>query len=104
MKKKRGRVLPQALINVTPFIDILLVLLVLFMTISPNMPEGHKATIPQRSPDSARPENDTAIILSMDGAGVIRINQTEIAATDLLRQLQDIFKNRSNRDIRSSRR
>ncbi len=42
MKKgsRRGRILPRADINVTPFIDILLVLLVIFMTITPTTPVG----------------------------------------------------------------
>jgi biopolymer transport protein ExbD len=40
MKKNRRRTLPRADINVTPFIDILLVLLVIFMTISPTVPTG----------------------------------------------------------------
>jgi len=48
MKRRRRRILPRADINVTPFIDILLVLLVIFMTISPTIPTGlaspHKAS------------------------------------------------------------
>ena len=98
MKRKRGRVLPQAQINVTPFIDILLVLLVIFMTISPSMPEGYKATIPQQSPDPDQ-KNETALLLSVDRTGVIRINQTEIGASDLIGQLQGIFKTRNDRTI-----
>jgi len=98
MKTKRRRILPQAQINVTPFIDILLVLLVIFMTISPSMPEGYKATIPQQSTDPAQ-KNETALILSMDRRGVIRINQTEIGASALIGQLQGIFKTHNDRTI-----
>ena len=53
MKKKRRRILPRADINVTPFIDILLVLLVIFMTISPNERTGLNAAIPQPHPPDA---------------------------------------------------
>ena len=53
MKKKRRRILPRADINVTPFIDILLVLLVIFMTISPNERTGLNAEIPQPPPPAS---------------------------------------------------
>ena len=53
MKKKRRRMRPRADINVTPFIDILLVLLVIFMTISPNERTGLNAAIPQPPPPAA---------------------------------------------------
>jgi biopolymer transport protein ExbD len=48
MKKKRRKILPRADINVTPFIDILLVLLVIFMTISPTLPTGLQTAVRSR--------------------------------------------------------
>jgi biopolymer transport protein ExbD len=100
MKKRRGRILPRADINVTPLIDILLVLLVIFMTISPTMPTGVNANIPQDPPiGPRRQEPEKAIILSMDRNGVIRINQTEVEASHLVEQLKDIFKTRNDRTI-----
>ena len=100
MKKNRRRILPRADINVTPFIDILLVLLVIFMTISPTVPTGLKASIPEQpppGPPQQKPEK--VIVLSMDRNGVIKINQNEIQASHLIEELQDIFKTRSDRTI-----
>ena len=100
MKRKRRRILPKAEINVTPFIDILLVLLVIFMTISPNAPTGLKAAVPQPPPPGPRHEPDeTVVVLSMDRAGIIRINRDEVEASHLVERLQDIFKTRSNRTV-----
>src|SRR5262249_17393033 len=98
MKKTRRKILPRADINVTPFIDILLVLLVIFMTISTNLPAGLQAATPQWSPPGQHmPE--TAIVLSMDRNGNIRINQDEVEPSRLVERLQDIFKSRSDRTI-----
>ena len=100
MKKKRRRILPRADINVTPFIDILLVLLVIFMTISPTVPTGLKASIPEQPPPGPqRQEPEKVIVLSMDRNGVIKINQNEIQASHLIEELQDIFKTHSDRTI-----
>ena len=100
MKKNRRRRLPRADINVTPFIDILLVLLVIFMTIAPTVPTGLKASIPEQSPPGPkRQEPEKVIVLSMDRNGVIKINQNEIQASQLIEELQDILKTRNDRTI-----
>ena len=100
MKKNRRRRLPRADINVTPFIDILLVLLVIFMTISPTVPTGLKASIPEQPPPGPqRQEPEKVIVLSMDRTGVIKINQNEIQASRLIEELHDIFRTRNDRTI-----
>jgi biopolymer transport protein TolR len=100
MKKNRRRRLPRADINVTPFIDILLVLLVIFMTIAPTVPTGLKASIPEQPPPGPqRQEPEKVIVLSMDRNGVIKINENEIQASQLIEELQDILKTRNDRTI-----
>ena len=100
MRKNRRRILPRADINVTPFVDVLLVLLVIFMTLSPTVPTGLKASIPEQPPPGPqRQEPEKVIILSMDRNGVIKINQNEIQASHLIEELQGIFKTRSDRTI-----
>jgi biopolymer transport protein ExbD len=100
MKRNRRRILPRADINVTPFIDILLVLLVIFMTITPTTPVGLPAAVPQPPPPGphSSPQQDV-IVLSMNRNGVIRINQQSVDSTRLVESLQDIFKSRSDRTM-----
>jgi biopolymer transport protein ExbD len=98
MKKKRRKILPRADINVTPFIDILLVLLVIFMTISPNVPTGLDAAVPQPPPPGPQhPPEKNVIVLSINRNGVLKINEDEVEPAQLVERLQDIFKSRSDR-------
>ena len=100
MKRRRRSMLPRGDINVTPFIDILLVLLVIFMTITPLTPTGLKTAVPQEPPPGpSRQESEKVIVLSMDRNGVIKINQNEIEPSQLIARLQDIFKARNDRTM-----
>ena len=100
MTKRRRRILPRADINVTPFIDILLVLLVIFMTITPTVPTGLNAAVPQTPPHGPHHQDpERVIVLSMNRNGVIKINQEEVAPSRLTERLQDIFKTRNDRTI-----
>jgi biopolymer transport protein ExbD/biopolymer transport protein TolR len=98
MKKQRRRILPRGDINVTPFIDILLVLLVIFMTITPNASRGLNTTIPLSAPLD-HPQEESVVVLSMDQAGVLKINQDTVSPSDLIGRLQEIFKRRNDRTV-----
>ena len=98
--RKRSRVMPRSNINVTPFIDILLVLLVIFMTITPKVQAGLHLLVPQPSPPGkVDSQSDKVIVLSVDHAGVVRINQEIVEVSHLVERLQDIFKTRKDRTM-----
>jgi len=90
-------------INVTPMIDILLVLLIIFMVIVPVTPKGLDALVPQPPKDQKQQQqpNDRTIVVQViyrSGASPLyKINETEVAKTDLLARLTDIYSNRAER-------
>ncbi len=86
---------PMASLNVTPLIDVLLVLIITFMVISPLTPHGLDAQVTRPGPSVG----DAAVVITMDAAGNIRINQNPVERMDLGRRLEDIFKTRNERSI-----
>ncbi len=89
-------------INVTPMIDILLVLLIIFMAITPVTPHGLEALVPQPPKTNTPPkENDTAIVVQiLRGNGnqpAYKINETDVQKADLAGKLQTIFSTRATK-------
>jgi len=90
-------------INVTPMIDILLVLLIIFMVIVPVTPKGLDALVPQppKDPNKKQDQSDRTIVVQIlhrpGAAPGYKINETEYAKADLLPKLTEIYANRAER-------
>lgn len=92
---------PMVDMNVTPLIDVLLVLIITFMVVTNLTPKGLDAIAPQsRQNEKQTQEVDThTIVVSIDAGRNIKINETPVTIDTLGPQLDDIFKTRNERII-----
>lgn len=74
LKSKRERKRPMAEINVVPYIDVMLVLLVIFMATTPLLAQGVKVSLPQASAQVIPPQAQEPLIVSVDAQGNYYLN------------------------------
>ena len=86
--------------NVVPLIDILLVLIIIFMVITPTTPHGLDALVPQPAPPDAKQDPALlakTIVVVVGANGKVMINQDETTWEQLGPRLEDIFKQRAEK-------
>ncbi|HVB87052.1 MAG TPA: biopolymer transporter ExbD [Candidatus Dormibacteraeota bacterium] len=85
--------------NIVPLIDVLLVLIIIFMVITPRVPSGLKTLVPQPTPPNQKQQipDSRTIVVQVLANGTVKINQDSVSWDDLGSRLSNIFAARADR-------
>lgn len=84
-------------INVTPLADVMLVLLIIFMVITPLLHPGVEVQVPEAEHSTEHPEDEETLVLSLKGNGSIYLNEDILTESDLLPTLTSELGSRRDR-------
>lgn len=92
-----GTVLSE--INVTPFVDVMLVLLVIFMVTAPLMTQGVQVNLPRVSTANLEQQDEQPVILTVTAAGQCHVLEIEFGCTELAGKLPAIYEKRTDKSL-----
>ncbi|HSR36952.1 MAG TPA: protein TolR [Desulfurivibrionaceae bacterium] len=85
-------------INVTPLVDVMLVLLIIFMVTAPMMQQGVQVNLPKAAAKSLTAQ-EQAVVVSIDKSGRTFIDRSEVPGADLKTRLVEILASRSKKEV-----
>ena len=86
-------------INMTPMIDVLLVLIVIFMIAQPMMQKTMDIQLPKEDKSNQEQITNTNIVLQIEPGGVYKINTLQVSRAQLAPKLNEIYRNRPQKVI-----
>ena len=95
-RRQRRRSRPVAEINVTPFVDVMLVLLIVFMVAAPLLTVGVDVDLPKTAAGALPSESEEPLTVTLTGEGAIVIQTTETLETEFLTRLRGIAQERAD--------
>ena len=98
-KSSRRNFVPMSEINVTPFVDIMLVLLIIFMVAAPLLSVGIEVDLPNTQAKPLKTEKERPLTLTMDSESNLFINEFKIEKSELRSKLLAIKKERESDEI-----
>ena len=104
MARHRIRKKPMAEINVVPYIDVMLVMLVIFMITAPLLTQGVKVDLPEAAADTLTPDQQEPLLVTVDAEGNLYLNigdtpNTPVDKETLLKQVSTILRRRQDRTV-----
>ena len=95
-RRRRSRSRPVAEINVTPFVDVMLVLLIVFMVAAPLLTVGVDVDLPKTAAGALPSESEEPLTVTLTAEGAIVIQTTETPETEFLTRLRGIAQERAD--------
>ncbi len=95
-RARSARARPMSEINVTPFVDVMLVLLIIFMVAAPLLTVGVPLELPKTQAQSLPHEQEEPLTVNLDGDGRVYIQKTEVAPDELVPKLAAIVERRDS--------
>ena len=92
-----GTVLSE--INVTPFVDVMLVLLVIFMVTAPLMTQGVQVNLPRISASNLEQQDEQPVVLTVTAVGQCHVLDLEFACAELAAKLPAIYEQRTDKSL-----
>jgi biopolymer transport protein TolR len=86
-------------INVTPLVDVVLVLLIIFMVVTPMLQKGMPVELPITKNPDKKPDSENQVIISVKSDATIYIEQNWVPKTELVSQLKEMHDRNPSRDI-----
>lgn len=95
-RRHRGQSAAMSEINVTPFVDVMLVLLIIFMVAAPMLTVGVPIELPDTAANSLPNEDEEPLTITITADGLLLIQNTEVADGELIPKLQAIAAERTS--------
>lgn len=95
-RRRKSRAMPMSEINVTPFVDVMMVLLIIFMVAAPLLTVGVPVDLPKTAATALPSETEEPLAVTISADGTVSIQDTEVARSDLVPQLRAIAAERSD--------
>ena len=98
-RRQRRRHRPMSEINVTPFVDVMLVLLIVFMVAAPLLTVGVEVNLPKTAAEALPSESEEPLTVTLTAEGKIVIQTTETPEADFLTRLRGVAQERSDNKV-----
>ncbi|MEM9583443.1 MAG: protein TolR [Pseudomonadota bacterium] len=95
-RRRKNKTRPMSEINVTPFVDVMLVLLIIFMVAAPLLTVGVPVELPKTAANALPTEEEEPLTITVQESGQLSIQNTEVAADELIGRLRAISAERSS--------
>jgi biopolymer transport protein ExbD len=89
----------KADINVTPLVDVMLVLLIIMMLIAPMLQKGVNLTLPIASNTLAKPDNQTQTVVAVDAQNQMWINGLQVSKGEFVERIKSLLEDKTDRTV-----